>query len=136
MATWQPSSASLASSRQHDTLALPHAESLTEFGMPRTFERAGEREARFGLERRADFEPHASLCTDDHDAGFRVRFGLGHRRIPRSFITTLSRSRLASSMVVSGSRISASHQPSAAQAALSGIGLVSQKSTSKSGNSS
>ena len=92
----------------------------------------GPREDERGLapERRANLEAHAAFGAHDHDSG-----SITHFRIPTSFKTSFSRSRFGSVIGVIGRRISSSHQPSAAHAAFTGIGFVSQKRASKSGSS-
>jgi len=121
-------------------------EGRAEVGMARALEGAGQPEGRLVAQRRPDLEPHATLGADDHHASaarrgarpclpVRILRPGAHCRMPRSLRTTRSRSWWTAVSGVSGSRISSLQRPSTAAAAFTGIGFVSQKSTSKSGSS-
>ena len=73
---------------------------------------------------------HPAKGPEDEDLA-----GHGAHRRPNSFRTTWRRSRFGAVSVVSGSLISSSIMPRSERAAFTGIGFVSQKSTSNNGRS-
>ena len=98
--------------------------------VPRPFQSGSESQRLFFRYRRANAFAHPTEGADDQHPS-----GIAHPRIPSSFITTFNRSRFGGVISVSGSRISDPIRPNSATAALTGMGLVSQKRTSNSGKS-